>query len=159
MASDQLQVANKHARRAGQKVALLFVDLDDFKAVNDSDGHAVGDHVLQQAAQRLRQVVREKDTVAGVGGDEFVTVMRGIAEPADAERLARVFNAAVARPIEWLGAVFQVIASVGISQFPDHADDADAMRRTADAAMYRVKKSGCNHYAFARAVCALAKRA
>jgi diguanylate cyclase (GGDEF)-like protein len=159
LAGDRLDVAIKHARRAGHKVAVLFVDLDGFKAVNDSLGHAAGDHVLQQVAQRLRRAVRDEDTVARVGGDEFVVVMGGIADPADAQRLAAVINAAVTRPIDWQGASARVSASVGISLFPDHADDAEALRRAADAAMYVVKNSGRNNYAFARDPCVAAKRA
>ena len=159
LASDRLEVAIKHALRADHKVVVLFVDLDGFKAINDDHGHASGDPVLQQVAQRLRRNVRDEDTVARVGGDEFVAVIGGITDPADMERLARIINAAVARPIEWQGAALRVSASIGISLFPDHADDAESLRRAADAAMYMVKKSGRNHYAFARDAADLARRA
>ena len=158
LAGDRLEVAIRHARRADHKVAVLFVDLDGLKAINDDHGYAAGDQVLQQVAQRLRRAVRDEDTVARVGGDEFVAVVGGITDPADVERLARVINAAVARPIEWQGAALRVSASVGISLFPDHAEHAEALRRAADAAMYVVKKSGRNHYAFARDAADLARR-
>ena len=159
LASDRLEVAIKHARRADNKVAVLFVDLDGFKAINDGHGHAAGDHVLRRVAQRLRLTVRDEDTVARVGGDEFVVVIGGLVDSADAARLAGNINAALARAIEWQGAALQVGASVGIALFPDHADDAESLRRLADAAMYQVKHSGKNSYGFARNASVMARRA
>lgn len=149
LVDDRLDMAVRQARRSGRKVAALFVDLDGFKAINDRCGHAAGDHVLQQVAQRLRAAVRDEDTVARIGGDEFLLVVGALADGDDAARLAAKLVAAVGQAFEWAGEALQVGASVGIALFPDHADNAQALRRRADAAMYGVKKSGKNGYAFA----------
>jgi len=148
LATDRLEMAMKHARRSGHAVALLFVDLDGFKAVNDRHGHVAGDHVLQQVAARLRQAVREEDTVARIGGDEFIVVLGNLGDAEPAARLAGKLNAELALPIDWHGQRLQVGASIGIALFPEHAQDADALRRLADAAMYGVKKAGRGGYGF-----------
>lgn len=148
LATDRLEMAMKHAQRSGQRVALLFVDLDGFKALNDRHGHAAGDHVLQQVAARLRNAVRDEDTVARVGGDEFMLVIGNLGDAQPAARLAGKLNADLALPIDWLGQRLQVGASIGIALFPDHERDAHELRRQADAAMYRVKKAGRGGYAF-----------
>jgi diguanylate cyclase (GGDEF)-like protein len=149
LAVDRLDMALKQARRSGRRVALLFVDLDGFKAVNDQHGHAAGDHVLQQVALRLQRALRDEDTVARVGGDEFVIVLGHLAEAQPAARLAAELNADLAQPIAWQGRTLHVAASIGIALFPDHGADAESLRRLADAAMYGVKKAGRNGYAFA----------
>ncbi len=151
LAADRVDVAIRHARRVGCKVALLFVDLDGFKAINDGHGHAAGDHVLQEVAARLRGCVREEDTVARVGGDEFVVVAGDLTGAAGAERLARDIHAALAAPVTWQRAALQASASVGIALFPDDADDGEALRRAADAAMYGAKHAGRSRHAFATA--------
>ena len=148
LAADRLEMALKQARRSGRRVALLFVDLDGFKAVNDRHDHAAGDHVLQQVALRLQGVLREEDTVARVGGDEFVLVLGHLADAQSAARLAAALNADLALPIAWQGRTLHVAASIGIALFPDHAADGDSLRRLADAAMYEVKNAGRNGYAF-----------
>jgi len=149
LASDRLELALKHARHSGGKVGVLFVDLDGFKAINDGFGHAAGDHALQRVANRLRQAVREEDAVARVGGDEFVIVVAGLDEAASAARLAQNINRTVARSIEWQGHALQLGASVGIALYPEHAQDAQSLRRQADAALYAVKHSGKNGCGFA----------
>jgi diguanylate cyclase (GGDEF)-like protein len=149
LAADRLDMALKQARRSGRRVALLFVDLDGFKAVNDRHGHAAGDHVLQQVAVRLTHALREEDTVARVGGDEFVLVLGHLADAQPAARLAAQLNADLALPIDWQGQPLRVAASIGIALFPDHAQDAHHLRRRADEAMYEAKKAGRNGYAFA----------
>ena len=148
LAADRLDMAMKHARRSGHSVALLFVDLDGFKAVNDRHGHAAGDHVLQQVAARLREAVREEDTVARVGGDEFRLVIGKLGDAQPAARLAAKLNADLALPVDWSGQRLQVGASIGIALFPEHAQDAHELRRLADAAMYAVKKAGRGGYGF-----------
>jgi diguanylate cyclase (GGDEF)-like protein len=142
MASDRLQMALHGAQRRGEKVGVMFVDLDGFKAVNDRLGHAAGDELLRAAAVRLRDCVRAEDTVARVGGDEFVVVAVQVSTLDDAMQVARKIVDALAAPMQVAGREVVVGASVGIALYPDDATDVDALRRLADAAMYRVKQSG-----------------
>jgi diguanylate cyclase (GGDEF)-like protein len=149
LAADRLQVALHAARRSGKKVALLFVDLDDFKNVNDTLGHEAGDHVLKEVAHRLLKAIRAEDTAARVGGDEFILVLGGL--PGDelpAQVAARAIRM-ISAPIDYAGRHTSVGVSIGISLFPDHAKDAQGLRRAADEAMYKVKKAGKNQFAFA----------
>src|SRR5262249_35665191 len=149
LAADRLHIAIQAARRSGKKVALLFIDLDDFKRVNDTFGHEAGDEVLKEVAQRLSKAIRAEDTVARVGGDEFIAVLGGLP---DAHMPAEVAGRAirmVCAPIDCAGRQTSVGVSIGVALFPDHADDAQSLRRAADAAMYRVKRAGKNQFAFA----------
>lgn len=149
LATDRLRQAFLSSRRAGEKVALLFIDLDGFKATNDSYGHDAGDAVLRAVAQRMRQTMRAEDTAARIGGDEFVVVLTRLACAADAAPVAEKLIAAIARPVEFGTHALTVGASIGIAIFPDHAEDVESLCRQADHAMYRVKKSEKNTYLFA----------
>jgi len=149
LADDRLQIALHAARRSGKKVALLFIDLDGFKEVNDSLGHDAGDHVLKEVAIRLLSAVRVEDTAARVGGDEFIAILGTLADGQVAAEIAERAIAAISAPINYKGNPISVGASIGIGLFPDHADDAEKLRRAADVAMYSVKVSGKNRFAFA----------
>ena len=149
LANDRLDVACRHAERASGKVALLFIDLDGFKAVNDVAGHEAGDHCLRIIAGRLSESVRIEDTVSRVGGDEFVVIIGKVKDRLDIAQLAAKLVAAIGVPIEWQGQAFTLGASIGIALFPNDGDDRESLMRRADQAMYAVKRSGKNTYAFA----------
>jgi diguanylate cyclase (GGDEF)-like protein/PAS domain S-box-containing protein len=137
----RLEQAMEHARRHRQRIALLFLDLDRFKQINDTHGHAIGDQLLQSVAQRLREQVRGEDTVARLGGDEFAVLAMGVGEPRDAQTLARKLELAITRPVQFQGVTIDPRTSIGIGLFPDHAQDAESLYQAADAAMYRVKQA------------------
>ena len=142
--NDRLNQAVSLARRDASLFALLYLDLDKFKPVNDTLGHAAGDELLKSAAERIRRQVRESDTVARVGGDEFTVILSDIARRQDVAIVAEKIVAALAAPFQ-LGAQGQSIqigTSIGIAVYPAHARDADALVRAADAAMYRAKQVG-----------------
>jgi len=134
------------AERNAEKIAVLFVDLDGFKPVNDSLGHAAGDEVLKEAAMRLRVAARDSDTVARIGGDEFVLLMEDVASLADCVTLARRLVEVLVRPFEIAGRQVQISGSVGIVVYPDHGHK-DKLVAHADAAMYAAKRAGGNTYA------------
>ena len=145
---DRLTRALASARRRKDKVALLFLDLDRFKTINDSLGHSVGDLVLQQVAERLKKWAREQDTVARVGGDEFLIVLTAVKEPADAAVAAeRLMNAMTAEFVAQ-GHSLGVGCSIGISIFPEHGAEGETLIKNADAAMYSAKETGCNNFQF-----------
>lgn len=152
LAADRIDMALSHAARSGDKVALLFVDLDGFKAVNDKHGHEAGDRVLAEVAARLKTCVRASDTAARIGGDEFIVVLPDLHDAAAAGEVADKIIQAVSAPIAFGAASLAVGASIGIAVFPDHAQDSIALRRAADGAMYDVKRQGKNAHAFAQAV-------
>lgn len=149
LAMDRLQMAIHTAKRSQGKVALMFVDLDGFKQVNDNYGHAAGDYVLQQVALRLAAIVRTSDTVARVGGDEFVVILGQQADQEHAAATAMRMIEALQLPIGYHSHSLCVGCSVGIAMCPDHGEDPDSLKRAADAAMYQVKKAGKNNYVFA----------
>jgi two-component system CheB/CheR fusion protein len=136
------------ARRQGNRVALLFIDLDRFKTVNDSLGHHAGDRLLQAVAGRLRQVIRSGDTVMRQGGDEFIVILSDIASPQDAANVAEKICHEMSIPYVVEGMELISSASVGISLFPDDAGDVNTLLRNSDAAMYRAKAHGRNTYQF-----------
>ncbi len=142
---DRLQHALARIERLGAKarLALLFIDLDGFKPVNDSWGHAAGDAVLRQVAQRLRMVVRESDTLARVGGDEFVVLLESVNDEADALATGQRIVQAVARPYDVAGRTVLLSASVGLALCPDQ-DEGPRLKSLADAAMYAAKRGGGN---------------
>ena len=148
LAEDRLAMALHAARRTGRKVALLYVDLDGFKAINDGFGHDAGDRVLVACAQALRDAVRGEDTVARIGGDEFVVVAGGLEEAGAAAVVAAKLIATLGRPLEHGGQAIGVGASVGIAVYPDDAADVAALRKLADQAMYVAKRRGRNRFAF-----------
>ena len=135
------------AKRRGSRLALLFLDLDHFKPINDSLGHALGDEVLKTVAQRLSSAVREADTVSRYGGDEFLILLSEVSQPSDAELIAGKLIAAIAEPCRVGGHVLQLSASIGISLYPDDGEDIDLLIRKADNAMYRAKRHGPGSFA------------
>src|ERR1017187_5621430 len=145
---DRLTKALASARRRKDKVALLFLDLDRFKTINDSLGHSVGDLVLKEVAERLKKWAREQDTVARVGGDEFLIVLTAVKDASDAAVAAeRLMNAMTAEFVAQ-GHSVGISCSVGISIFPEHGRDGETLIKNADAAMYCAKESGRNNVRF-----------
>lgn len=145
---DRLSQAIAASRRNHEKVAVLFLDLDRFKNINDSLGHSRGDQLLQKVARRLELCAREEDTVSRLGGDEFVIVLNSITCSADAARAAERICHEIAAGIEVLGQSLNVTCSIGISLFPEHGNTAEALIKNADAAMYRAKEDGRNTHRF-----------
>jgi diguanylate cyclase (GGDEF)-like protein/PAS domain S-box-containing protein len=146
---DRLGRALALAARYSRPLAVLFVDLDHFKQVNDSAGHAIGDRVLQSIARRLLACVRSSDTVSRYGGDEFVVLLSEIDHPRSLIPVARKILAAIAVPHDFLTPhVFHITASMGISVFPENGQDGESLVQSADAAMYWAKKNGPNKIQF-----------
>ncbi|MDE3105316.1 MAG: EAL domain-containing protein [Acidobacteriota bacterium] len=140
---DRLGVAMERARRANEHLAVMMIDLDHFKRVNDSLGHKAGDELLCEVANRLRKCVRKSDTVARMGGDEFVILLPDLKITQDAELVARKLQDALSEPIQIGGNSIIVSGSIGVSLFPQ-SDDIDGLLKNADIAMYRVKGRGRN---------------
>ncbi len=140
----RLEHALQRAVRSGGQLAVLFLDLDGFKHVNDSLGHTAGDSLLQEVAKRLAAPLRREDTVARLGGDEFTVLLEGIHGRKSAARVAETLIRALAEPIRLQGRELFVSASVGISLFPRDGDSVEALLRNADAAMYEAKEGGRN---------------
>ena len=143
---EHLTLALALAQRRRRSVGVLFLDLDHFKVVNDSLGHSVGDALLRQVATRLRSAVREGDTVARVGGDEFTIVLQDLGDRDDAEIVARKVLRTVAQPMDVDEQRLYVTTSIGISIFPEDGEDAETLLKNADSAMYRAKAEGRNTY-------------
>lgn len=139
---EHLSQAMAAAHRRGSLLALLFLDLDRFKTVNDVLGHTVGDQYLKRVAERLRQCVREGDTVARLGGDEFVVLLEDAQDPAHVTMVAGHIREAIAKPLLLEGRTLESTVSIGISVFPTHGHDADRLIRSADRAMYHAKYGG-----------------
>ena len=149
LADDRMEAAIAMARRYTTKVAVFFFDLDGFKEVNDKYGHMSGDVVLKRVAETVRLAVRETDTVARVGGDEFWVIATNLHAAQEAELIARKIISAISQPISFPGGQAQVGASVGIAIYPDDSEYSEQLIKLADKAMYGVKRSGKNGYAFA----------
>lgn len=149
----RVRSAMESATSVNRHVALMFIDLDHFKSVNDTLGHNVGNQLLQLVAFRLQRALREGDTVARMGGDEFIVVLGGLQKPEDASHVARKLLDHLCRPYLLDGKEFLVTASIGIALFPEDGSDTETLMRNADIAMYRAKESGRN----AIAVCSHAK--
>lgn len=148
---DRLAQTIKDAKRYGRGFALMFIDLDGFKSVNDTLGHAAGDALLVQTAVRLLTSLRESDTVARMGGDEFTVILPAVDSPISANRVAKKVIEVLNVPFEIHGHAPRVGASIGISLFPDDGTDVDILLKKADDAMYQVKKNGKNDYRFFKA--------
>lgn len=136
------------ARRYDRRLAVLFLDLDRFKHINDTLGHEAGDELLKEVAKRLRNCVRESDTVARLGGDEFVVLLPELDVEKYAATVAQKILSAVARPFLLLGREFRVTASIGISTYPQDGPDEETLRKNADIAMYQAKSEGKNNFQF-----------
>lgn len=145
---DRLQHAMAQSSRRGGRIGLLFVDLDHFKAVNDDLGHHAGDELLRQAATRLRECVRKSDTPARLSGDEFAVILEDLVNDTDASHIAQQIRDTMLQPFHIDGHLVNISASIGITFFPDDADDMDSLLRQADAAMYLAKQEGRNGYRF-----------
>jgi len=146
---DRLSQAVSHAKREGRHVALLYLDLDGFKGVNDQYGHKAGDSLLRMSAQRFGACVREVDTVARLGGDEFAIVLSSLDDPVQARLVAEKLIEAFAPPFQLPnGVACKVGVSIGISIYPEDAGEIDSLLSTADSAMYASKKKGKNTYTF-----------
>ncbi len=146
--NDRLDHALEVARRATQRCAVLFLDLDGFKTVNDTVGHAGGDLLLKVLADRLRACLRRSDTAARFGGDEFVLVMADITYAEDSARFASKLLTALELPVDLAGARLTVSASIGISVYPDDGADGSQLIKAADTAMYTAKARGRGRYCF-----------
>ncbi|HEY4373465.1 MAG TPA: diguanylate cyclase [Burkholderiales bacterium] len=146
--ADRLRVALAHAIRNKVSCGVMFMDLDKFKNINDTLGHAIGDELLIEVARRLKACVRDSDTVARIGGDEFVAVLPGIRTIEDAEVVARKIQIALTAPYRLSGHDVSTSPSIGISLFPSDALEADTLVKYADEAMYEAKQAGRNGYKF-----------
>ena len=142
--ADALEHAVNKARRTGESLAVLFIDLDGFKTVNDTLGHSTGDHLLREIAHRLRAKIRESDLVARLGGDEFVVMVESVADRTSLQLVAAKILAAVGEPMQLQGHDVTVTASIGIAVFPEDGADVSTLLANADMAMYRAKALGHN---------------
>ena len=148
MFDQRLDYALAHAHRYGKQLAVVYIDLDRFKIINDTLGHAAGDLLLREAAGRLRHCLRESDAVARFGGDEFVVLITEFAQKHDVVGVAHKLLEAMACPYLLSGQECHVTASIGISSYPDDSKDAQTLIKNADIAMYRAKEQGKNNYQF-----------
>ena len=148
LCKDRLERSLIESRRNDLMSAVIFIDLDGFKAINDCYGHELGDMVLKITAGRIKAEIRETDTVARIGGDEFIVIITGVPDMQVIRRVADSLIAQVSQTIRLNGEKVHVGASLGIALYPEHGDTAEELIRQADRAMYRVKHSGKNNYGF-----------
>jgi diguanylate cyclase (GGDEF)-like protein/PAS domain S-box-containing protein len=148
MFSQLLTAAIHSARRYSRGLAVLFVDLDRFKLINDTLGHDAGDQLLQEIAQRLREALRDSDVIARLGGDEFVVLIPEVSEPTQVAIIAHKILSTVIRPMVLAGQECRATASIGISMYPTDAQDEQALMKNADMAMYSAKDEGKNNFQF-----------
>lgn len=142
--NEAIQVAVRH----GEEIAVLFIDLDNFKPINDEYGHDIGDFVLKNVSKRLLENVRTNDTVCRLGGDEFVIILSDIRSKEDVEIAIEKITALIKHEIRYKNYRFFMTASIGISIYPEHGTDHVALIKNADAAMYRAKEAGGNNYQY-----------
>ena len=140
--ADRIDGMLRRARRNHTEVAVLFIDLDDFKPVNDDFGHDVGDLLLREVAGRLQRLFRDEDTVSRLGGDEFVVAMHAELNSGFGQNAAGKIVASLSEPFQVAGHALTISCSVGVARFPDDGDSADSLIQHADHAMYRAKKQG-----------------
>jgi diguanylate cyclase (GGDEF)-like protein/PAS domain S-box-containing protein len=145
---DRLGLAMAQSRRDGRPIAVLQLDLDHFKDINDTLGHPVGDTLLRACARRLQSIVHDTDTVARIGGDEFAIILTGLDRPIDAGHVAQRIIARLLEPVSCQGHEVHTGTSIGITIFPDDDTDPDQLLRNADIALYRAKADGRNTYSF-----------
>jgi len=148
--ADRMSMALVHARRNNSAMAVVYLDLDGFKEVNDTLGHGVGDILLKMVAGRLVTTVREEDTVARLGGDEFMLALWHVSGPGYAATVASRAIEAVSQPYCIEGTTVSVTISAGVSVFPVHGEDTDALMKSADLALYQAKHAGKNAYRIAQ---------
>jgi diguanylate cyclase (GGDEF)-like protein len=146
---DRLNQAIAKARRDKESIAVLFLDLDGFKLINDTYGHVVGDKLLSEAAKRILACVRDSDTVARMGGDEFTVILCNLNAPKNTDRVVSKIVESIADPFVLNGKCCSVSVSVGIALYPDNGKTSEQLVKIADAAMYLAKQSGKNCYRFA----------
>lgn len=147
---DRLQTALARARRENSLIAVMFLDMDSFKQINDRHGHLVGDQLLRAVAMRLKDSIRASDTVGRLGGDEFVVVLERVSSPACVATIADNFRTALSAPIDLDGTVLQVTSSIGIAMYPMDGDNDRQLIRCADDAMYVAKNAGGNRTHFSQ---------
>jgi len=144
---DRVKMALHRARRTQNHVVILFIDLNGFKQLNDQYGHIFGDHCLKVISQRMSDEIRADETVARIGGDEFLFVGTYLTDHQEANVLTERLLNAISKPISWNDEIFSVTASAGIAVFPEHGDELMELRHKADLAMYRAKKIGKGYIA------------
>jgi diguanylate cyclase (GGDEF)-like protein len=147
--SDRMSMAMVHARRNQGSMAVMYLDLDGFKQINDTLGHGAGDALLKMVAERLVATVREEDTVARLGGDEFVLALWHVSGAEYAATAALRAIEAVSRPYDIEGTTVSITISAGVSIYPDHGEDAETLMKSADLALYEAKSHGKNNYRIA----------
>jgi diguanylate cyclase (GGDEF)-like protein/PAS domain S-box-containing protein len=145
---DRLEHAIAQAKRQNRQLAILFLDLDRFKNINDSLGHAMGDELLKEVANRLQNILRDDDTAARLGGDEFTVLVENIDDPSQAAVVASKIQDKFKNPFKIAGRELHVTASIGISVFPEDGKDVADLTKNADAAMYQAKEQGRNNYRY-----------
>ncbi len=145
---EQVARSMAYAARNDDRMALLFLDIDGFKAINDTLGHPIGDELLKITSERLRQVVRKSDMVARLGGDEFIVILQPYDEDGDPARVAQKILHCISRPCSLSGSEYRVTGSIGIALFPRDGLDPDVLIRNADTAMYHAKAEGRNRYSY-----------
>ncbi len=146
--NDRLEHGIITARRKGDRLGVLFLDLDRFKNINDSLGHHIGDLLLKEVAMRMASCIRKGDTLSRLGGDEFVVTLEGLAHAGDAAQVALKIITALRRPLSVGGHTLNTSCSIGISIFPDDAEDSGELMKNADTAMYHAKEQGRNNFQF-----------
>jgi diguanylate cyclase (GGDEF)-like protein/PAS domain S-box-containing protein len=144
--TDRLGQSLNRSRRSNRAVAVMFVDLDHFKTINDTLGHTAGDELLLEMSRRLKECIRDDDTVARIGGDEFTIILSDLRQPEDAAAVAQKILETVQIPLTISGMPIEVTASIGIALFPVDGGDPESLLRNADSAMYRAKESGRNNF-------------
>ena len=149
--TDRIRQALAKAKRDKARLALMFVDLDRFKPVNDELGHGVGDLLLQEVAKRLQACMRESDTAARLGGDEFIVLLPAIEAEQDAMLVAEKIRHALCQPFEVSGHTPDISCSIGVAVYPEHGNDEEQLVKHADIAMYHAKQSGRNNVKIFRA--------
>jgi len=147
--TDRMAMALVHAQRNSSAMAVVYLDLDGFKQINDTLGHAVGDELLKMVAGRLLTTVRQEDTVARLGGDEFILALWHVSGSDYAARVAERAIEVIAQPYEIEGNIVSITVSAGVSIYPDHGEDADTLMKSADLALYAAKSDGRNVYRMA----------
>jgi len=144
--NDRLEMSLRQARRRSEMLAIIFLDLDHFKEINDSLGHDFGDLLLQAVAQRLKDSLREEDTVARLGGDEFIILLRNVKAAGDAEEVAVKINTSLAEPLLINDRRLKITSSLGLAFHPHHGQEAEELIKNADVAMYQAKNMGRNNF-------------